>query len=118
MITPSLDEFVIGEDNVPVLKKRPPKSNPFALVLREEVQSRMPERNLLDVLCLANHVAEWAYCFSPVSGSDPKIRDPIVANIVTTFSYGTAWGQRKPQNMCAQGSRLKILVISINHILH
>ena len=87
-----LSEFVIGTDNIPVLKKRFPNLNPFAIVLRDEIKSRMPERNLLDILCLGHHATEWAYCFSPISGSDPKISDPIGANIVTTFAYGTGMG--------------------------
>lgn len=89
---PSLKELVIDDKGVPTLKKRPTKVNPFAKILKKEIKARMPERNLLDILCLGQKTTHWAYSYSPLSGSQTKLVDPIAANIVTTFCYGTSMG--------------------------
>jgi len=64
----------------------------FQIILRDEIKKRMPERNLLDIMCLVQNCTEWAHCFSPLSGSNAKLSDPIGANIVTSFGYGTGMG--------------------------
>ena len=60
----------------------------------------MPERNLLDIMCLAQNCTGWAHYFSPLSGSNAKLAHPIAANIVTTFGYGTGMGQVKQRVTC------------------
>jgi len=72
---PNLNELVIGDNGIPVLKKRQATKNPRAKSLREEIKSRMPERNLLDIMCLAQNCTDWAYCLSPLSGSSAKLSD-------------------------------------------
>ena len=89
---PELKELVIDHKGVPTLKKRPTKKNPGAKRLRDEIKKRMPERNLLDIMCLAQNCTGWAHYFSPLSGSNAKLAHPIAANIVTTFGYGTGMG--------------------------
>ena len=89
---PKIKELMISSDGIPTLKKRAPKPNPHAKKVSKEIKSRMPERNLLDAICLVQQYAEWANCFSPLSGSQAKLVDPVAANIVTTFCYGTAMG--------------------------
>ena len=89
---PNIKELVIDSHGIPTLKKRAPKPNPYVNKVSKEIKSRMPERNLLDVICLVHHYTQWANCFSPLSGSRSKLIDPIAANIVTTFCYGTSMG--------------------------
>ncbi len=89
---PDLKEFVIDEAGDPALKKRPTKRNSRAKKLCAEIKRRMPKRNLLDIMCLGQNCTEWAYCFSPLSGSSSKLSNPVGARIVTTFGYGTGMG--------------------------
>lgn len=89
---PALKELNINEKGIPFLKKSGSKRNPRATALRDTIKSRMPERNLLDVMCLVQHCTGWAHSFSPASGSDAKLSDPIGANIVTAFGYGSGMG--------------------------
>ena len=88
---PKIGELSI-EDGVPTLKRRVRQDKMQDKKLLNEIRSRMPERRLLDILCLTNECTEWAHCFAPLSGSDPKLKDPLAANIVTTFGYGTRMG--------------------------
>jgi len=89
---PNFKELVIDKLGEPTLKKRPTKKNPQAKILCNEIKRRMPKRNLLDIMCLAQNHTEWAHCFSPLSGSNSKLPDSIGANIVTAFGYGTGMG--------------------------
>ena len=89
---PDIKELVINQLGEPTLKKRPTKKNSQAKILRNEIKNRMPERNLLDIMCLAQNCTDWAHCISPLSGSSSKLSDPVGANIVTAFGYGTGMG--------------------------
>lgn len=90
---PNIAELVIDEKGNPILKKRSPKQRSRqAIWLAQEIKHRMPERNLLDILCNTHHYAGWAHEFGPITGFDSKIADPIERYILTNFSYGTRMG--------------------------
>ena len=87
------NEFVsIDKKGLPILKKRRAKSSPQAEALLAEIKKRLPERNLLDVLCLTHHYTDWAHCFAPLSGSESKLENAIERYVATTFCYGTGMG--------------------------
>jgi TnpA family transposase len=78
---------------VPSLKRRRAKdSGPGALALEEELKERMPERTLLEILARTAYWLEWWRRFGPASGSDPKLTDPPVRYVLTTFTYGANLG--------------------------
>lgn len=114
---PSLKELVIDELGEPKLKKRPTKKNPQARILRNEIKKRMPERNLLDIMCLAQNCTEWACCFSLLSGSNSKLVDPIGASVVTAFGYGTGMGPSETaRHVRADFSRKTIASVNKNQV--
>ncbi len=87
------NKFVsIDKNGMPILKKRTAKANPQAEVLLAEIKKRLPERNVLDVLCLTHNYTGWAYSFAPLSGVEPKLENPTERYIGTTFCYGTGMG--------------------------
>lgn len=60
--------------------------------LKDALQSRMPERHLLDVL---KNTASWsgfARHFGPPSGRDPKLAAPERRYLLAVFGYGTGLG--------------------------
>lgn len=90
---PDLSEFVIDKNGRPILKKRGPTRRPSSAVwLHDTIKSRMPERNLIDVLCSSHFYCGWAHELGPVSGDEPKINDAINRYILTTFAYATGLG--------------------------
>ncbi len=90
---PTIDEFVIDEKNNPVLKKRGPKKRSSgAIALAQIIRDRLPERNIVDILCNTHHYTGWANAFGPISGSDPKIDSAIERYIITSFAYGSGMG--------------------------
>jgi TnpA family transposase len=90
---PDITELVIDKQGNPILKKRSPKQrSQQAIWLKQEIKNRMPERNLLDILCNTHHYTGWAYEFGPITGFDSKINDPVERHILTNFAYGTRMG--------------------------
>lgn len=88
---PDMSTLVLDDNGIPTLKKTistRPENHPFVQAVKE----RMPERNLLDILCNTHQHVGWAHCFGPLSGSEPKIQNSIERYIINTFGNGTALG--------------------------
>jgi hypothetical protein len=60
--------------------------------LEAAVLSRMPERNLLDVLANVDYYTRWTRHFGPLSGSDPKLDRATERYLLTTFAHGCNLG--------------------------
>ncbi len=90
---PESGQVVIGGNGEPVLKRLPRRPLPAGLAaLEAQLSGRMPERNLLDVLCNVEHWTGWTKHFGPLSGSDPKLERARERYIVTAFAYGCNLG--------------------------
>jgi TnpA family transposase len=77
----------------PTLKRRRGNDRTrSAIVLEERLKQRMPERTVLEMLARTAFWTGWHHQFGPASGSDPKLRDPLVRYAVTTFTYGSRMG--------------------------
>jgi TnpA family transposase len=90
---PKLPDFIIDETGVPVLKKVPTiKPTKKTSKLLDKIRRRMPERSLLDTLCLTHHLTGWAYEFGHISGVDSRLDNPIERYILNAFCQGTGMG--------------------------
>ena len=90
---PSNGMVVINENGEPILKKLVGKGQTSsALVLENMIKSKMPERNLIDILYHVNCWLNWTRYFSPLSGSDAKIENKQQRYLLTTFAYGCNLG--------------------------
>ena len=83
----------IDESGLPVLKRSTPREpKASARALEAALLQRLPERNVIDVLCNVAHWTHWNRHFGPLSGSDPKIENPGERYILTAFTYGCNLG--------------------------
>lgn len=83
------EQVTINQKGKPSLKRISPLPEvPGAAALEAEVNKRMPERSVLDILCNAQHWFNWTRHFGHVSGSEPKFEKPMERYILTTFAYG------------------------------
>jgi TnpA family transposase len=83
----------ITEEGEPVLKKVKAKEpSDFMEQLETLIQERMPERNIIDILCNVDYWVNWSRHFGPLSGSDPKLDRPKERYILNTFAYGCNLG--------------------------
>jgi len=90
---PENASVAIGQDGEPVLKQVKAKKPAKALKdLEAAIAERMPERNLIDVLCAAEHHTGWAAQLGPLSGSEPKLEDARRRYLLCAFCYGTNMG--------------------------
>lgn len=82
-------QFTINDRGEPVLKrlKSPPPSTEVEK-LEAKIRKLMPERSVLDVLCNVEHWLNWTRHFGPVSGNEPRLKQPTERYIFTTFGYG------------------------------
>ena len=90
---PETTELTIDKLGKPTLHKRLPKKKPGSAVwLEKMLKLRMKKRNLIDVFCSSHFYCGWGHVFSPISGDDPKIKDPIERYLLTNFAYATGLG--------------------------
>lgn len=90
---PANADLVIDEGGHPVLKRQRGKEHPASVVaLAKAVEARMQEVSLLDIAIRTAHWIGWHRHFGPLSGSDPKLADPLGRYAVITFTYGTNMG--------------------------
>jgi TnpA family transposase len=90
---PANSDVVITEKGEPVLKRRAGRQpSASAQALEASLLERMPERNILDVLATVGQWTSWPRHFGPLSGSEPKLADPVQRYILTVFAYGCNLG--------------------------
>jgi TnpA family transposase len=86
-------QVTINQAGEPVLKKITPVAQPQEVeALEAKIRNLMPERSILDILCNVEHWLNWTKHFGPLSGSEPKLKQPVERYIFTTFSYGCNLG--------------------------
>ena len=90
---PENSSVVITENGEPVMKRVQAKKLTWAAkALEKAIIGRMPERNLIDVLCGVEHHTDWSKHFGPLSGSEPKLANPRERYLIVAFGYGTNLG--------------------------
>jgi len=91
---PDNADLVIDEaTGTPSLKRRQGRDRTAsAIALDEAIKERMPERSLLDIVARTASWLGWWHRFGPASGSDPKLADPALRYVLTTFAYGANLG--------------------------
>ncbi|WP_274919543.1 Tn3 family transposase [Streptomyces sp. WZ-12] len=57
-----------------------------------ELSRRLPARSALEHLARAAHWTGWWHRPGPLSGSDPKLKDPLSRYVITAFTYGCNLG--------------------------
>ncbi len=86
-------QVTINADGEPVLKRIMAQPAPVGFdAFESAIWQRLPERSILDILCNVEHWLHWTRHFGPVSGSEPKIDNPVERYILTVFGYGCNLG--------------------------
>ncbi|HCX5354379.1 TPA: Tn3 family transposase, partial [Escherichia coli] len=90
---PDNGQVIINENGEPTLRKIMRKEQPqTSKALEVVISQRLPERNVLDILCNVEHWTNWTRHFGPLSGSDPKLENAMERYIITSFGYGCNLG--------------------------
>lgn len=90
---PDNGQVTINENREPTLRKLVRKDpSQSSKALEAAIIQRLPERNILDILCNVEHWTKWTRHFGPLSGSDPKLEHAVERYIITSFDYGCNLG--------------------------
>lgn len=90
---PANGHLTITPEGAVILKRVRRKEVPqSALALEAALLEEMPVRTVLEALRNVQHWTNFAQFFGPLSGSEPKLDDPIPKYLLTVFGYGTNMG--------------------------
>ena len=110
-------QVTISKEGKPVLKRlKAEPASKSALRLEYQIHQRLPERSILDILCNVQHWVNWTRHFGPLSGSEPKLDQPIERYIFTTFGYGCNLGPNETARHTR--GRLSAHQLSYSHSRH
>ncbi|MUN41698.1 Tn3 family transposase [Actinomadura sp. NEAU-AAG5] len=88
-----------------------------AIRLEQLVEDHRSEVSLLDIVTKVAHWVPWWRPFGPLSGSDPKLRNPRARYSLVTFTYGTNMGPyQMARHLRGQVSAHEISVPGDKHI--
>jgi TnpA family transposase len=101
---------------VPSLKQRKgSERTASAEALEAELDQRLPARGILEHLARAAHWTGWWHRLGPLSGSDPKLKDPLARYVVTAFTYGSGLGAAQAARHIRTVSAHELAAIAKRH---
>lgn len=90
---PDNSEILIYENGEIVLKKTASTRNIAKIKeFKKLFESKMPERNIMEILCSVEKLSNYTKHFGPLSGSDAKITDARSRYVLLAFGYGSNLG--------------------------
>lgn len=111
------NEHLSIEKGEPVLKRAVTKKEDKAITaFVDEVSSRLPLSNIVDVYL---DIEEWlsiSKFFKPLSGHESKIKDYSMRFVATTFSYGCNVGPVQAERCLQQYTRKQIAWVFNHHV--
>ncbi|MEU1282569.1 transposase [Streptomyces sp. NPDC005805] len=101
---------------VPSLKRREgAERTASAAALEAELDRRLPARGILEHLARAAHWTGWWHRLGPLSGSDPKLKEPLARYVVTAFTYGSGLGATQAARHMSTLSAHELAAIAKRH---
>ncbi|MGW6215804.1 Tn3 family transposase [Streptomyces sp. NPDC055109] len=86
-----------------------------AEALEAELGQWLPARGILEHLARAAHWTGWRHRLGPLSGSDPKLRNPLARYVVTAFTYGSGLGAAQAARHIRTVSAHELAAIAKRH---
>ncbi|EPV0132268.1 DUF4158 domain-containing protein, partial [Pseudomonas aeruginosa] len=79
----------INETGEPVLRRVTARDiPPSAISLQTALMQRMPARHVLDIMANIEHWIQFTRHFGPMSGNEPKLKEPAERYLMTIFAMG------------------------------
>ncbi|MDD2108032.1 Tn3 family transposase, partial [Pseudomonas asiatica] len=83
----------INEAGEPVLRRVIARDiPPSAISLQTALMQRMPARHVLDIMANIEHWIQFTRHFGPMSGNEPKLKEPAERYLMTIFAMGCNLG--------------------------
>lgn len=114
---PENKEFSVDSNgDLWLAKLKAKKKVPGVDELTEMIRSRMPQRNILDIIADTLKTLNWCKSFGPISGFESKTKDPLMSYAVATFCYGCNLGPMQTERSLPVLSRKHLEWIHRRHI--
>ncbi len=111
------NEYLSIENSEPVLKRAISKKEDKTITsFVEQVSSRLPLTNIVDVFIDIEQWLSISKDFKPLSGYDSKIKDYDMRFVATSFSYGCNVGPVQAERCLQKYSRKQIAWLFNHHI--
>lgn len=108
---------VDSNHNICLKRKKVPKPSSEVEDFKSLIRSKMPESNLLDILCRGNHWTNYTRNFFPVTTNETKAPNNLLHQFYTLFAYGCNLGARQTEKHTSQPvSRRIIQRLNFQHI--
>lgn len=83
----------INDAGEPVLRRVTAREiPPSAISLQTALMQRMPARHVLDIMANIEHWIQFTRHFGPMSGNEPKLKEPAERYLMTIFAMGCNLG--------------------------
>jgi TnpA family transposase/phage gp36-like protein len=83
----------INDAGEPVLRRVTARDiPPSAISLQTALMQRMPARHVLDIMANIEHWIQFTRHFGPMSGNEPKLKEPAERYLMTIFAMGCNLG--------------------------
>jgi TnpA family transposase len=106
-------QFTIHPDSKPILHRLTPEPpTASAKRLKSVVSERLTERSILDSLANVEHWLHLTRHFGPLSGSEPKLSNPVERYLFTIFGFGCNLGP----NETARHTRGKVTPHMLSYV--
>lgn len=105
------------ENGRPTIRRPKKASPPNGLAqVEEQIAQRLPPVNLLDILTDTEHWLNWTRFFSPISGHDAKIDEPIARYLTATFCYGCHLGPSQTARSLSNFDHRQVAWVHQRHV--
>ena len=99
------------------MRKQHSDTKPAALdYVDKQLASRLPEKNILDILVEAEGWLDLHEQFGPLSGFEAKIDDPRKRFVTTLFCYGCNLGPTQTARSVKGISRKQVAWLNLHHM--
>src|SRR2546421_1376688 len=111
------NQYLRFEKGELILRPVEKQADPESLALLERiVAERLKPISILDVLLRTEQWLNWTRFFTPLSGHDAKLDDPLARYLATTFCYGCNLGPSQTARSLRGLDRRDVSWVSQHHI--
>lgn len=90
---PNSSELTINPSGeIALIKRKSTRNLDEIKAFKRLFESKMPERNIVEIICMIEKMINFTKHFGPLSGSKAKISDAQARYILLTFGYGSNLG--------------------------
>ena len=86
-------DVILSAEGLPTVRRGEARPIPDSVFkLKADIAAMMPQRHVMDCLENIEHLVHFTRHFGPLTGNEPKLKDPATRYLQTIFAYGCNLG--------------------------